>query len=271
MPREPIYGEIPAGPQNLVWRAVELMRSAAKSAWQSARREIQLVKRIPAAAGLGGGSSDAAAALVAANIGWNLHWPRERLQELAAELGSDVPFFLTRGCGGLPRARREDDEVPRSPSAHGGCSSTRRNRHARRSISACRPADRTERRSRLFSRPSQRETLPTLGKLLVNRLQPAAAAVTPWIQQLQRLFRERKCLGTPDERQRVELFRPLPFGTQRSPADIAGCGPASRSGLCCDDGSNDNGSRELAAFGRIPLRRATWRETPWKSPRSASS
>jgi len=59
---------------------------------------MHLIKRIPAAAGLGGASSDAAAALAAANSAWNLHWPLDRLQDLAAELGSDVPFFLTGGA-----------------------------------------------------------------------------------------------------------------------------------------------------------------------------
>src|SRR6478735_1572526 len=55
LPREPIYGEIPTGPQNLVWKAVELIRNAAKI---ERGAEIQLIKRVPAAAGLGGGSSD---------------------------------------------------------------------------------------------------------------------------------------------------------------------------------------------------------------------
>ncbi len=58
---------------------------------------MQLMKRIPSAAGLGGGSSDAAAALMAANVGWGLNWPRARLATLAAMLGSDVPFFLGAG------------------------------------------------------------------------------------------------------------------------------------------------------------------------------
>jgi 4-diphosphocytidyl-2-C-methyl-D-erythritol kinase len=59
--------------------------------------ELRLTKRIPSAAGLGGASSDAAAALVAANLAWNLHWSLERLAKLAAELGSDIPFFLSGG------------------------------------------------------------------------------------------------------------------------------------------------------------------------------
>src|SRR5262245_43325190 len=88
-------GDIPADQDNLVWRAAALLRERAAVA---AGASIHLIKRIPAAAGLGGASSDAAATLVAANLAWRLNWRREQLCELAAELGSDVPFFLTRGA-----------------------------------------------------------------------------------------------------------------------------------------------------------------------------
>jgi len=74
-----------------------------------------LVKRIPLAAGLGGGSSDAAAALRLANRAWNVHWNDDRLNELEDELGSDIPFFLSRGAA-VCRGRGERvDRLPPLP------------------------------------------------------------------------------------------------------------------------------------------------------------
>lgn len=79
--------------QNLVVRAAERFY---REIGRTAHLQVQLCKRIPAAAGLGGGSSDAAATLRALNV---LHadiLPPHRLLEMGSELGSDVPFFL---CG----------------------------------------------------------------------------------------------------------------------------------------------------------------------------
>lgn len=56
--------------------------------------DLSIDKRVPWAAGLGGGSSDAASTLLALNRLWGLNWPRERLATLAAQLGADVPFFI---------------------------------------------------------------------------------------------------------------------------------------------------------------------------------
>jgi len=56
--------------------------------------DIHVLKRVPAGAGLGGGSSDAATTLLALNRLWDLHWPTERLEALALTLGADVPFFV---------------------------------------------------------------------------------------------------------------------------------------------------------------------------------
>lgn len=84
--------EVPADGTNLVVRAVTALRQRTGCRYGA---RITLTKRIPAGAGLGGGSSDAAAALVAANEAWGLGLPHSELSEVAASLGSDVPFFLT--------------------------------------------------------------------------------------------------------------------------------------------------------------------------------
>ena len=55
---------------------------------------IRVKKNLPAEAGLGGGSSDAATTLLALNRLWGLNWPRSRLLPLGQQLGADVPFFL---------------------------------------------------------------------------------------------------------------------------------------------------------------------------------
>jgi 4-diphosphocytidyl-2-C-methyl-D-erythritol kinase len=81
----------PANERNLVWRAVDLLATTAGCA---PRGSFVLTKRIPVQAGLGGGSSDAAAALVLANSAWEIDYPLTKLSEIAAQLGSDVPFFL---------------------------------------------------------------------------------------------------------------------------------------------------------------------------------
>jgi len=85
---------LPTDERNLVTRAASLLREAAGVA-RGAR--IRLHKRIPVGAGLGGGSSDAAAALIGLNRLWGLRWPRTRLAEMGTRLGMDVPFFLGRG------------------------------------------------------------------------------------------------------------------------------------------------------------------------------
>lgn len=82
---------LPTGDNNLVMRAVQLFR---KESGTARGVEIELEKRIPAEAGLAGGSSDAAATLAGLNHLWGLNWPVEKLAELGAQLGSDVPFFF---------------------------------------------------------------------------------------------------------------------------------------------------------------------------------
>lgn len=97
---------LPAAESNLVWRAAVAL---AKAAGLEAKAAIGLEKDIPIGAGLGGGSSDAAATLLGLTRLWRLAWPVERLLPVAAELGSDVPVFLRPGAAVI-RGRGEDVE-----------------------------------------------------------------------------------------------------------------------------------------------------------------
>ena len=83
-----------SGEANLVYKAAQAL---SRSRGIQARARIRIQKRIPVAMGLGGGSSDAAAALRALNDLWETGATQEELGEIAATIGSDVPFFLTGG------------------------------------------------------------------------------------------------------------------------------------------------------------------------------
>ncbi len=98
---------VPSDQTNLVVRAAELL---ARKAGVRMGLEIELEKKIPSEAGLGGGSSDAAATLWAANRLWGISWSNQRLAELSAELGSDIPWFFLDGPG-IVRGRGEQFEA----------------------------------------------------------------------------------------------------------------------------------------------------------------
>jgi len=94
---------LPPPDEDLTMRAARLLRE--RTGYSGGAR-MRLAKTIPIAAGLGGGSSDAAAALRGLDRLWGLALPDERLAELAVEVGSDVTFFL-RGGTALAKARGE--------------------------------------------------------------------------------------------------------------------------------------------------------------------
>lgn len=103
------YPEL-AGEQNLVWKAaVEL----AKAGDIEPAALVTVEKHIPVAMGLGGGSSDAAAALLGLNSLWGLGFSLDELSTIAAGLGSDVSFFL---WGGTALARGRGEQITRLPS-----------------------------------------------------------------------------------------------------------------------------------------------------------
>ena len=95
---------IPTDDTNLVCKAALLLRKSYQVEGKGV--SIRLKKKIPCSAGLGGGSGNAAGVLMGLNRLWDLNIDREKLFTLAAELGSDVPFFLTSPCA-LGKGRGE--------------------------------------------------------------------------------------------------------------------------------------------------------------------
>ena len=86
---------VPDGPDNIAWQAANalLQRSAL-----NVGIEISIMKNIPVAAGLGGGSSDAAAVLMGVNELLDLRLNDDQLMEIGGKLGADVPFFIFKSC-----------------------------------------------------------------------------------------------------------------------------------------------------------------------------
>jgi 4-diphosphocytidyl-2-C-methyl-D-erythritol kinase len=182
---------LPEGDDNLVVRVVRRLQQVAGIDRGAA---IQVTKRIPAAAGLGGASSDAAAVLLAANRAWQVRWSRAQLAELAAEFGSDIPFFLygtsctCRGRGeriqpeyGL---RKLDLVIVRppvglsTPEVYQHCQAATRPQSVHSLVTALRDGH-----------------VASLGQLVFNRLQEAARQVSPWIDRLRDIMNRQGCWG----------------------------------------------------------------------------
>jgi 4-diphosphocytidyl-2-C-methyl-D-erythritol kinase len=98
---------VPTGKTNLAWRAVTALAAAAGRKSRDSAVLIEIRKRIPVAAGLAGGSADAAGALVACNELWRTGLSQRELAQIAAGLGSDVPFALFGGTA-VGRGRGEE-------------------------------------------------------------------------------------------------------------------------------------------------------------------
>ena len=100
--------DVPGGSTNLAYRAADALRETVCRPDLGA--SILIRKRIPSGGGLGGGSSDAAAVLVALNKEWELELTSEQLAGIGAEIGSDVPFFVEGGTA-LVSGRGENIQI----------------------------------------------------------------------------------------------------------------------------------------------------------------
>jgi len=187
---EPVT-ELPENQDNLVVRAIEALR---RHCGTDRGIAVRLVKRIPIAAGLAGGSSDAAAALCSANRLWDLRLSTVELARLAAELGSDIPFFLEPGAA-ICRGRGERIErivglgnlhfVVVHPGVGLSTAAVYR---------ACRPAELPRSPFPLLQAWKQGDSMG-LRRSLHNQLEPAARQLSSEIDALRELFSEYDLIG----------------------------------------------------------------------------
>jgi 4-diphosphocytidyl-2-C-methyl-D-erythritol kinase len=192
---------IPSDPSNLVTKALSRLRDRLGT---SEGAVVKLRKRIPAQAGLGGGSADAAAALVLGSLAWtaNLDWPT--ICDVASELGSDVNFFLegwngsnwTAKCLGrgervipIPNPANQHVVIVHPPR---GCDTGT----VFRGLAAAGPSWTEPRRS-----SEEMQNLLSCGaneriaRMLYNRLELPAGQCTDWIDRSARRFDRYKPLG----------------------------------------------------------------------------
>jgi 4-diphosphocytidyl-2-C-methyl-D-erythritol kinase len=183
---------IPANSDNLVLRAACLLREYAGVHHGA---QITLIKRIPSAAGLGGGSSDAAATLAGLNRMWKLKRTRAELLELAARLGSDIGFFLGESGTAICRGRGELIEPLQLPSSFHfvvarpstGLSTPLVFRH-------CHPNE-NQRSVDEFVQSMKSTGTARMVRLLLNDLQEPAESLNRDVEHLKKLFNSMPVLG----------------------------------------------------------------------------
>ncbi|MDH2428718.1 4-(cytidine 5'-diphospho)-2-C-methyl-D-erythritol kinase [Sphaerisporangium sp. TRM90804] len=192
-------GQVPVDGENLAARAAVAL---AARAGRSPAVRLRIHKTIPVAGGMAGGSADAAAALVACDRLWGLGTPREELMEIAAGIGSDVPFALLGGTA-VGTGRGENlTPVPAAGRYHwvfalaeGGLSTPKVYAECDRIREATgEPAAWPERSEPLMAALAAGD-VKALGATLVNDLQPAAVMLCRPLARTLAAGRERGALG----------------------------------------------------------------------------
>ena len=185
-------GPLPTGTDNLVVRAAQLLREVSGT---HRGVHIDLTKRIPLAAGLAGGSSDCAATLVALNRLWELGLSDRQLLDLAAQLGSDVAFFLMKTPAAICRGRGELIEpLARPMRLHFVISKPASGLSTAAVFRRCR-ATAEPRSVRPLVQALCSGRLSLAASLLHNALQPPAEELNSDVIRLRRLFERLPFLG----------------------------------------------------------------------------
>ncbi len=183
---------LPNGPDNLVLKAANLLL---RETGTGHGVEIDLYKRIPLAAGLAGGSSDAAATLTGLNMLWELGLSLADLRELGAKLGSDVPFFLAGTNAAICRGRGESIEPIRfATSLHFVIVKPAAGLSTAQVFQNCQPAQ-TPNLTQELVRSLHGGDLGRAGKQFFNRLGAPAEKLCEQVSQLRDRFAGLPVLG----------------------------------------------------------------------------
>jgi 4-diphosphocytidyl-2-C-methyl-D-erythritol kinase len=186
---------IPDGPDNIVYQAAQLIREEA-----GIKRGvvIRIEKRVPAAAGLGGGSANAARTLLRLNELWELNLSPQTMVRLSAKLGSDVPFFLNPTTS-LCRGRGEESTpLPPTPNfwsvlINPGFPISTRWAYEQLEVSSPRPPHQN---LEIIIDALKRSDLSTLGNSLYNIFQEVLELRIPRLHEILDFFRNNNTLGT---------------------------------------------------------------------------
>jgi 4-diphosphocytidyl-2-C-methyl-D-erythritol kinase len=206
------HAQVPADQSNLAYRAAELMgRQFPRAFARYGAVDITIHKQIPVGAGLAGGSTNAAAVLVGLDMMWEQGLTQPELQELGAQLGSDVPFCITGGTA-LATGRGEKlDGLPDLENVHLVLAKydslsvstpwvykTYRQKFGTTYLRD--PGDLEGRRQQVHSGPmiqaiAQRDQIQ-IGKLLYNDLEKVVLPEYPQVANLRHTFQQLGTLGT---------------------------------------------------------------------------
>lgn len=206
------HPQVPSDRTNLAYRAAELMAKEFPQVFaQFGGVEITIKKQIPVAAGLAGGSTDAAAVLVGIDMMWQLGLTQPELQDLAARLGSDVPFCL---AGGTAIATGRGEELSPLPDLDHLYVVLAKNRNLMVSTAWAYQTYRNQfghsyvrdtqslesRATRVHSGPIVHAIYnkdgSQIGQLLHNDLEKVVLPTTPQVAQLREAFHSSGALGT---------------------------------------------------------------------------
>jgi 4-diphosphocytidyl-2-C-methyl-D-erythritol kinase len=206
------HPQVPTDQSNLAYRAVELMAKQFPNVFAKfGGVEITIKKQIPVAAGLAGGSTDAAAVLVGVDMMWQLGLTQPELQDLAAQLGSDVPFCL---AGGTAIATGRGEQLSSLPAIDSLYVVLAKDRNLMISTAWAYQAYRAQfghsyvqdteslesRAARVHSGPMVNAIFnkngSQIGQLLHNDLEKVVLPTTPQVSQLREAFQSSGALGT---------------------------------------------------------------------------